>query len=93
MPNTILQTAGCGLVNGPLGNVSTDTIKKKKITQQIPDQIFSCVLLSSLGGKNIYINFLKSRPLLDKYIFNFSWQNPHLILYIRTNIYFLEPSI
>lgn len=48
MPNTILQTAGCGLVNGPLGNVSTDTIKKKKITQQIPDHILSCVLLSSL---------------------------------------------
>lgn len=41
MPNTIRQTAGWGRVNGPLGKVSTDTIKKKKTTQHIPDQMLS----------------------------------------------------
>jgi len=36
IPNTILQTAGCGLVKGPFGKASTDIIRKKNITQVIP---------------------------------------------------------
>lgn len=40
-PNIIRQTAGWGLVNGPFGNANTDMIRKKKITHNIPAQIFS----------------------------------------------------
>lgn len=48
MPKTILQTAGCGRVNGPLGKVRTDTMRKKNTTQHIPDQMLPWVLDSSL---------------------------------------------
>lgn len=35
-------------MNGPLGNVSTEMIKKKKITHKIPAQMFACISLSFL---------------------------------------------
>lgn len=47
----IRHTAGCGRVNGPLGNASTDIIRKKKITHIIPAQMFSWLSCSFLQKK------------------------------------------
>lgn len=47
-PNMILHTAGWGRVNGPFGKANTDMIKKKNITQSMPDQMFSWLSCSSL---------------------------------------------
>lgn len=50
------QKAGCGLVNGPLGNVSTDIIRKKNTTQQIPDHILSWIFDSFLKQNKILLD-------------------------------------
>lgn len=50
-PKSILQNAGCGLVNGPFGNAKTETIKKKNITQSIPAHKLSSIFPSSLKIK------------------------------------------
>ena len=35
-PKTILHSAGCGRMNGPLGNASTDMMRKKTSTLHRP---------------------------------------------------------
>lgn len=47
-PNKMRHTAGCGRVNGPFGKASTEIIKKKNITHNIPAQMFSSPLVSLL---------------------------------------------
>lgn len=54
-PNTIRHTAGCGLVNGPLGNARVDMRRRKKTTAISPAQILSVSLTSSFLWKNMVI--------------------------------------
>lgn len=64
IPKIIRQMAGWGLVNGPFGNVSTDTMQKKTITQQMPAQMFSSIFVSFLREQkeeDIKIRFLSDK--------------------------------
>ena len=54
-PKTILQTAGCGRVKGPLGKARTDITKNIKMTHLTPAQTFS-LKSSSFLHKRLYIN-------------------------------------
>lgn len=63
IPKIIRQTAGCGLVNGPFGNASTDITQKKKITQTIPAQMLSSIFVSFLAWMDE-----KENETLDKKI-------------------------
>ena len=42
MPRTHRQIAGCGLMNGPLGSVSTEMIMKKMKTPTSPVRTLLC---------------------------------------------------
>lgn len=66
------QTAGCGRVNGPFGNASTDIIKKKNMTHSMPAQIFSCVSCSLLQMEIIsQKKKRKKKQLIDQSAKNF----------------------
>lgn len=57
IPNTILQTAGWGLVNGPLGKARMDIIRKQKTQHNKPAEMFFSTSVVSLKiGKSANCN-------------------------------------
>ncbi|KAL2715993.1 hypothetical protein V1478_013669 [Vespula squamosa] len=81
-PKTILQTTGCGLVNGPFGNVSTDIIRKKKITHNMPAHMLSSTLINAID-RNIY-----SHKKYHKQFLTLSFRNSYKCKYSIGSNYF-----